>query len=51
MMFGYACKDTDNYMPLPLELSHLISERTGRHPPRRKGNDLPQTRFQITGYH
>jgi S-adenosylmethionine synthetase len=24
MMFGYACKDTDNYMPLPLELSHRI---------------------------
>ncbi|MDD4424786.1 MAG: methionine adenosyltransferase, partial [Mariniphaga sp.] len=24
MMFGYACKDTDNYMPLPLELSHEI---------------------------
>ncbi len=24
MMFGYACKDTDNYMPLPLELAHLI---------------------------
>ncbi|RIJ48827.1 methionine adenosyltransferase [Maribellus luteus] len=24
MMFGYACKDTDNYMPLTLELSHLI---------------------------
>ena len=24
MMFGYACKDTDNYMPLSLELSHLI---------------------------
>jgi S-adenosylmethionine synthetase len=24
MMFGYACRDTDNYMPLPLELSHRI---------------------------
>lgn len=24
MMFGYACKDTDSYMPLPLEISHLI---------------------------
>jgi S-adenosylmethionine synthetase len=24
MMFGYACRDTDDYMPLPLELSHRI---------------------------
>ncbi len=24
MMFGYASKDTDNYMPLSLELSHLL---------------------------
>ena len=24
MMFVYACRDTDNYMQLPLELSHLL---------------------------
>ncbi|MCW5899420.1 MAG: methionine adenosyltransferase [Flavobacteriales bacterium] len=24
MMFGYACRETDNYMPLALEMSHLL---------------------------
>src|SRR6478752_26269 len=24
MMFGYATSETDNYMPLPLELAHLL---------------------------
>ncbi len=24
MMFGYACKDTDTYMPLPLDLAHRM---------------------------
>ncbi len=26
MMFGYASRDTDNYMPLPLAISHLLLE-------------------------
>ncbi len=24
MMFGYACRETDNYMPLALEIAHLL---------------------------
>jgi len=24
LMFGYACRETDNYMPLTLEISHLL---------------------------
>jgi S-adenosylmethionine synthetase len=24
MMFGYACRETDNYMPLPLEIAHML---------------------------
>lgn len=24
MMFGYACKEMDNYMPMPIELAHII---------------------------
>lgn len=27
MMFGYACKDTKNYMPLPITLAHALTKR------------------------
>lgn len=50
MMFGYACKDTDNYMPLPLELSHLILKELAVI--RREGSEMtylrPDSKSQVT---
>ena len=50
MMFGYACRETDNYMPLPLELAHLILvELTAI---RREGKNMtylrPDSKSQVT---
>lgn len=42
MMFGYACKDTDSFMPLPLELSHRILLELADL--RREGNLMPYLR-------
>ncbi len=50
MMFGYACRDTDNYMPLPLELSHEILKELARI--RREGQVMkylrPDAKSQVT---
>lgn len=50
MMFGYACKDTDDYMPLPLELSHRILMELADI--RREGKEMtylrPDSKSQVT---
>ena len=42
MMFGYACRETSNYMPLPLELSHRILKELSLM--RREGTEIPYLR-------
>ena len=50
MMFGYACKETDNYMPLPLELSHRLLSELAKI--RREGEVMtylrPDSKSQVT---
>jgi S-adenosylmethionine synthetase len=50
MMFGFACRETDNYMPLPLELSHLILRELAAI--RREGKTMkylrPDAKSQVT---
>jgi S-adenosylmethionine synthetase len=50
MMFGYACKDTEDYMPLPLELSHRILKELAA--VRREGQVMtylrPDSKSQVT---
>jgi len=50
MMFGYACSETDNYMPLSLELSHLLVYELAEI--RREGEEMlylrPDSKSQVT---
>ena len=50
MMFGYATKETDNYMPLALDLAHKILQELSR--TRRAGKEMkylrPDAKSQVT---
>ncbi len=50
MMFGYATRETDNYMPLALDLSHKILQELSK--TRRAGKELkylrPDAKSQVT---
>ena len=50
MMFGYACKETDFYLPLPIELAHSVLEELSNI--RREGKVMkylrPDSKSQIT---
>ena len=50
MMFGYATNETDNYMPLPLDLSHMILIELANI--RREGKEMtylrPDSKSQVT---
>jgi len=50
MMFGYACKETDNFMPLSLELSHILLVELSEI--RREGKNMkylrPDAKSQVT---
>lgn len=50
MMFGYACRDTDSYLPLPLEISHMLLYEMAAI--RREGKEMtylrPDSKSQVT---
>lgn len=50
MMFGYACRETDDYMPLSIELSHILLMELAKI--RREGKQMtylrPDAKSQVT---
>lgn len=50
MMFGYACRDTEDYLPLPLYLSHILLQELAVI--RREGSQMkylrPDSKSQVT---
>ena len=50
MMFGYACKEMDNYMPMPIELAHVLLQELAEI--RREGKKMkylrPDAKSQVT---
>jgi len=50
MMFGYASRETDNFMPLPLELAHILLKELAAI--RREGREMkylrPDSKSQVT---
>ncbi|MDT8393858.1 MAG: methionine adenosyltransferase [Bacteroidales bacterium] len=50
MMFGYACREMDNYMPMPIELAHIFLQELAAI--RKEGKEMtylrPDSKSQIT---
>lgn len=50
MMFGYACRETDDYMPLPLDIAHILLQQLAEI--RREGKEMtylrPDSKSQVT---
>ncbi|MEA3443271.1 MAG: methionine adenosyltransferase [Bacteroidota bacterium] len=50
MMFGYACHEMDNFMPMPIELAHILVQELAAI--RKKGKEMtylrPDSKSQVT---